>query len=139
MNVESIAASATSNQLQLKPVEVSFESVLRKIEVQVQPTSVEAGQRNLFGSSRAMLDNLIADQRRIDASSRSHHIEKASVVGDGQAPEAFSAATGQNTLASAQQAATSLIDLTLHMFRIQIVHKGVSGLNKVWENLSKGQ
>jgi hypothetical protein len=139
VSIEATSAINAAAQVGVNPTEVSFSAVLDGFANRPQLSALEAGQRNTQGAARAALDRIISDQRRLDNSARTRQIEHLQVVGTGNAPEAFSANPTGNLQGMMNQAMNQTAELFNHMFRLQIIHKGVSSFNKVWETLSKGQ
>lgn len=143
MNIESAAVGSALPQfpVQTMPYEVSFEAALARLSREVQVGSTAVGQRSDIGAAvRPMLDGLIAEQRRFDARSASFDRPLQLVVGmgDGKAPQAFGDPSA-SVLEKITSAMSNMTEIATHVAKIQIVHKGVQGFQRVWDTLSKGQ
>lgn len=143
MNIESVAVGSAlpHGLVQMKPHEVSFEAALARLSREVQVGSTAAGQRSNVGEAvRPMLDGLIAEQRKFDAKSASFERPLQLVVGmgDGKAPQAFGDPSA-SVLEKITSAMSNMTEIATYVAKIQIVHKGVQGFQRVWDTLSKGQ
>lgn len=143
MNIESatIGSALPHFPVQAKPYEVSFEAALARLSREVQVGSAAIGQRSdLAAAVRPMLDGLIAEQRRFDARTASFDrpLQLTVGVGEGKAPEAFGDASN-SVLEKITSAMSNMTEIATYVAKIQIIHKGVQGFQRVWDTLSKGQ
>jgi hypothetical protein len=140
MSVEAIGAAAPAVSA-FEPRVQSFLDVAADVRRGLSADVTGNGSPSLLGSVRPMLDGLMNEQRRIDrlSSALEVKVRPSGQIGEGEGAKVGSDSPVDKALEKINAAGSNMIEVASFMTKILLVNKGVQGLQRVWDTLSKGQ